>query len=1198
MAGKRVFALRGSTNDRELEDRGFVFDPDLAEYFEHPSPDNLRNLVRRAFAITLDPDLPWRPARPLLRAGIWHPGTEEPFPEFSAYLDWYRTTPAFASDRPWLGLMIFPSFLAPGQREALDALAGELEAGGFNLLPAFGGDLEMLERFFLDSERKSRVDLILGHTLKFNSALAPELAAALAELDVPVFNAIQLYSQTLAEWRASPVGIEALDAVWSLGTPEISGAIEPTPLGGKVEEEGEGGTSYRQEPLPEQVRRLLPRLRRWAALRRRKNSDKRLAILYYNHSQGKQNLGASYLNLFRSLEEIIGGLARAGYDIPPAARLKERELAERALAGGLNIGTWAPGELDRLLENGGAEELPLEEYLAWFAELPREFRDKVLEQWGEPGEASLMFRNGRLIIPLIRLGEKLVVLPEPVRGLADDPRKLYHDPHLYPHHQYLAAYLWLERRFRADAVIHLGTHASYEWLPGKQAGLSPACPPEIMLGELPNLYPYLVDDLGEGVQAKRRGRGVIIDHLTPALGEAEGRSEHIRLRELAEAYRRAESLASPTAPGYLERVRALAERLGLGREAGRLDGPEGVNRLLTHLEKLELEVIPYGLHTFGRSPEGEALAGTAAAVAAANPGWTEAAAAGRLSLSGPNEMEMLLRGLAGRYIPPGEGNDPLRNPASLPTGRNFHGFPPDRLPSRAAWELGQKAAGEIIAGHRRENRGKYPEKAAVVLWAVETLRNEGINEAAILALAGMEPVWDPGGRVTGVRPIPPGELGRPRIDVTVNASGLYRDLFPEKIRLLDGAIRQAAALGGLDNFISRNDRRLEERLLASGMAPGEAGRLARARIFSEAPGAYGNRVAELVSASGLWEDEGAVAEVYLRQGGFAYGGDFWGLPAETALAENLAGAEIAWHSQSSNLFGLMDSDDAYMYLGGMNLAIRRLSGRNPETLIADQRRPGSVVRRRLGASLAREAHRRYLNPKWMEAMMGENYAGAREMSNYVDYLWGWQVTSPGAVDGELWDQTFAAYVEDRFGLGLKEFFGENNPWAFQSLTGRMLEAIRKGYWSPGEGTARTLAAEYALNVAAKGVACCDHTCNNPLLNQMVANLISLPGLPSPELAVEFRLAMERAAGKELGEQVRERLRLLEELGRANPSPRPDDPAGGDPGETRNVRGFKMEPVEQAEDSAVVGSSGMEWFAPLFVLAILALFFGGFRRARR
>lgn len=1193
LEGRKVFALRGSRDDAGLAAQGFDFDEGVAEYFQHLSVPNLRNMIRKALGLTAGPVVK------LPEEGLYHPEAPQLFGDYDQYARWYTARAGFDSGRPWLGLMFFSSSLIEGQKEAYRDLVTSLERGGFNVLPAFGQDRIVLEKFLLDPSRQARVDLALAFSLKFYSALNDDLKRAVADLDVPIFNAVNLYTQTIDEWRADPRGIPPMDVIWNLATPEISGVIEPTPLLGKVEETDpvSGALVYRYRLMPEMVDRLLPRLHNWVKLKKKNNADKKVAVLYYNHGPGRQNIGASYLNVFRSLSEILAALKNDGYQVPDNLSLTEDEVKELVLKSGRNIGFWAPGELESLIASGRVTQIPLDEYRQWFARQPEDFQSEVLKQWGPPENSNLMIKDGKIIIPMVRLGH-LVIMPEPAVPASGDAHKLQHDIKIHPPHQYLAAYLWLKYSFGADAMVHLGTHATYEWTPGKQAGLSASCPPEVLITDIPNLYPYIVDNVGEGLQAKRRGRGVIIDHLVPPLVTAESFGEYLELKELLADYERAGSFDSQTADAYLAEIRPKILALGLDKDLGLtdIDGHEALREVAIYLEFMETSSVPYGLHTFGRSPEGESLESTAKAMLEQNKDLNAARVKADLTASGSREMAMLLKGLSGGYIPPAEGNDPIRNPAAIPTGSNFFGLSPNRMPTPAAWSLGQKAADEIIQKYKDEHGGAWPDKVAVVLWAVESLRNEGLNESTVLALIGVEPVWNQNGQIMGTRAVAGRRLGRPRIDVAINASGLYRDLFPDKILFLDEAIRQAAAQDDIENFISRNDEKMRLSLVESGLSEEEAGRFSKARIFSEAPGNYGNRVSELVSASGYWDDAKAIAEVYRTHTGFAYGRDFWGAPARPALDANLRDAKVAWHSVSSNLYGLMDNDDMFAFLGGLSSAVRDLSGRSPQTLIANQRRRGQVNMEPLRKFIGREMRSRYLNPKWIEGMKGENYSGAREMSNYVEYLWGWQVTTPDEVDQSAWEQTYQVYVEDKYGLDIKEFMTENNPWAYQSLTARMLESTRKGYWKASEETKRKLAVEYAQNVLAKGVACCDHTCNNPQFHQMVMNIVSIPGVMSPEMAAEFKLAVEKATQKSLEDQVAEREQLIRDLGRERAMP--DQGSGAEEAAAETVKGLKMEPVENEADRAEMSSSGVEWLASAAVLALVGLFFIGFRRRRK
>jgi cobaltochelatase CobN len=1199
-----VYGLRGSKDDAKLVQEGFLFDPQVSDYFQHLSARNVGNMVRRAISLGIDPAQAWEPVEELPVLGVYHPRAGRVFSTADEYVEWYRSEPGHDASRPWLGLMYFETYLMEGQKEPLDQLIALLEEEGFNVLPAFGSDLPLLESLLLDGDRKSRVDAVVSFSLKFYISFNEAVKTAVRDLDVPVFNAVKLYTQTTEEWRESPQGIAALDVIWNLDNPETSGVIEPNILMGKVEERlPSGALAYSYELLPDNARHLAARIRRVLALKTKPASEKRVAVVYWNNTRGKQNIGAAYLNVFRSISAIASRLAEEGYSIPAEPPLTEEEVKGLVLRGGRNIGAWAPGELDSLIDEGGAVLWPASEYEEHFNRLPREFRDRVLAQWGEPARASIMARDGMLVLPVITRGN-LAVLPQGARGAEDDPMKLYHDPLLYPHHQYLAVYLWLEHVWKADAVVHLGTHGTLEWMPGKQAGMDLADPPEVLMGTLPDIYPYTMDDVGEGIQAKRRGRAVIIDHLVPPLVTAGGYEEYERLAELVREYQAARRVASETADGYLRELAALAGTLGLAKEVGvsGFAAPEDVEALSVYLEYLARADIPYGLHTFGTSPSGDAAESLLDVMERENPGLDRSGSSSKLAASGPAELASLVKALSGGYVDSGEGNDPARNPAALPTGRNFFGLSPGRLPTPEAWRMGQKAADDIIKAYLDEH-GAYPDKVAVILWAVEALRNEGLNESTILALIGVEPLWTPSGVVSGTRPIPGRELGRPRIDVTIDASGLYRDLFPDKVLFLDRAIRQAAMQDDVENFIARGDESNRRALVERGFSEEEAGRFSRARIFSERPGAYGNRVTETVSASGLWDDPEDVSRTFREHTGYAFGEDMWGEPARDSLELNLAGSKVAWHSVSSHLFGVLDNDDMFMFLGGLSMAITSLSGEAPDTFIADQRTSGQVGISGLDRFIGQETRARYLNPTWIEGMKGEGYAGAQEMSKFVENLWGWQVTTPQNVGAGMWDQAYQVYVEDKYGQDIPEFMDSNNAWAFQSLTGRMLEAVRKGYWAPSEEVQQRLASDYAMSVINRGIACCDHTCNNPQFNQMVMNIISLPGVMSPELVAQFRIAVETMGKKPLEEQVAEREALIKDLGDRKSSS--DSNPAREPGpvdeqsEAESVRGLRMESVDAPAEDTSLSSSGVEWTVSAFVLALIAVFFIGFRmRSRR
>ena len=1206
-----VYALRGSRDDDVLRRKGFIFDPEVMEYYRYLNVRNVKNLILKVAHKEFDNTIHYQPVSVLPRLGIYHPLSGKVFEQFKDYLKWYKEKGRFKPGKDWIGLTFFSSSLSQGQKEAIDHVIEELESSGLNVLACYGKDMDILKRFFMDKSGGARVDIILAFSLKFYSALNQELRSALVGLNVPVINAITLYSTEIEKWRKDPIGIPPLDVVWSIANPEISGAIEPTPLSGRTRilDKDSSKLLFVRKPVKETLQFLIPRIKKWLALRKKPNSKKRLAILFYNHSQGKQNIGASYLNVFKSIKIILNRLGEEGYNVGDVQDLNEGGIKELILKYARNIGSWAPGELEKMIQQGNLIQVPMETYKNWFGELDDEFQKRVLRQWGRPEESTIMVNRGNFIIPAVIMGN-VVLMPEPSRGWGDDPMKLYHDPTLFPHHQYIAAYLWLEKVFGADAMVHLGTHATHEWLPGKQAGLRPSCPPEVLITTIPNIYPYIVDDVGEGIQAKRRGRGVVIDHLTPAVKQSGLYEEYARLYEMINDYNQALSMGSATSQERFKIMEKLIQETGLMKDLSLSKlNEDALHKVEHYLLEIRESFMPYGLHTFGVSPGGEALKETARAILDANPKQDEMLIREALRDSGPSELMNLLNALKGGYVPSGEGNDPLRNPSAIPTGKNFYGFNPQKIPSPSAWVLGKKAAQEIIRKNLKE-RGTYPQKVAVVLWATETIRNQGINESTILFLMGLRPVWDRSGRVTGVAVIPGKELGRPRIDVLINPSGLYRDLFPNLLLLLDRAVQKAAIQRDIENLIAKHSRLITEKLMESGVSEKLARKLSMVRIFTEKPGSYGTGVSEMASTSGIWASDEEIVDVYENRVGYAFGMGIWGEEARELFKQNLKAVDVAVHSISSNVYGTMDNDDMFQYLGGLHLAVKRESGKAPETFATMQRIPNQVRLEPIAKTVGRELRVRYLNPKWIEGMKKENYAGAREMAKFVEYLWGWQVTTPSAIGAEQWDQVYQVYVEDKYHLGLKDFFDRENPWAFQSITARMLEATRKGYWNAPESVKRKLAVEYAMNVVQKGVACCDHTCNNPLLNQMVVNIISIPGLISPRMVERFRIAIEQAMKSPLSEQVQKRKELIgklkegfERARRYSSSSKGSLAKKTSPKERsmkdgkKIVEGFKMEEVKPRDTETEVSSSGVQWFAGLFVALIIAAVLFGAKRYR-
>lgn len=1219
----KLYAVRTGANPQEYQGAGFQMDEAVRAYFDYNSAQNIANLIKfianRDLGIKVVPG----PVRRPPPNGFYHPDANDFFEDLAGYVSWYKASGHYSPQGRWDLMLIFSTYTIEGKKEAVDSLVKAYERHGINVVVWMQEmkDLNKNLAAILSSPLiASRLGSITAFTLKFASQLSHDLLSTLKQADVPVFNAQVLFFETREQWLNSPEGMSSLSTSLQFAVPELSGLIEPTVLGAKQQI---SGGFYEYVPIKEDVERLAMRVSNWHRLKDKPNKDKKIVLIYYNHSAGKQNIGASYLNVFRSISNIIARLKAEGYDIRGEQDLTEEGLKRLLLASGRNVGTWAPQELTSLAASSQVSFVEMEAYKRWFEATPKEFHEAVIKEWGRPEDSKIMFLNNRFVLPSVRLGN-LILAPQPVRGWSDDPMKLYHSTTLPPHHQYNAFYYWLQKEIKPDVIINLGTHGTHEWLPGKQTGLTWYCSPEVLLGDIPSLYPYIVDDVGEGIQAKRRGRAVVIDHATPPLQSSGLAKEYALLSSLISEY---DAAAQELKPAKFQRIKELALKLGIPKDMGLKDMNEAHLQALEHyLLELKAEKMPYGLHTFGTSPKGEALEEMAQAIAAKGGNVNEIK--GRIEAGGEMEMNDLINGLKAGYISPGPGNDPIRNPESLPTGRNFYGFDPDKVPSKEAWAIGEKRANELIEAYKKAHDGAWPEQVGVVLWSVETIRDEGINLATALSLMGMKPVWDRRDKIKGVVPIPGETLARPRIDVLLQISGLFRDSFPNVAKLLDRAVKQAATLKDVENFIQRHSQAIEAGLIQEGMAPEQAKRLSLVRVFGDPPGAYGTKVNDFAGASGLWQDERQVAEHgFIAMQSHGYSEELWGEAMTSVYRRHLKNVKATVHTISSNLYGTLDNDDVFQYLGGLSMAVRLESGSAPEVFVSLNRNSQGRIEP-VSALLGREMRSRYLNPKWIEGMKKEGYAGAREMNSFVENMWGWQVTTPQEISQEMWQETYEVYVEDRYGLNVKGFFNEHNPWAYQAMTGRMLEAVRHGYWKPNAEVQKRLSVEYALNVIEKGVACCDHTCNNPLLNQMVYNVLSVPGVLAPDLVERFKLAIEKANGKALEQFVAERTAFLEQMevsakkGRsfapdraqtatheAQPSntlnasnqgeagERPLKAADAQGNQEENVKGYKMEEQKSEDKTTQLSSSGIQWWASLLAIMAVLLIASGMRRKR-
>ncbi|MEA1905738.1 MAG: cobaltochelatase subunit CobN [Euryarchaeota archaeon] len=959
-------------------------------------------------------------------------------------------------------------------------------------------------------------------------------------------------------------GLDPMSIAFQVTQPEIDGCIEYILIAGRVTDPDDPTLKY-YVPIMPQVEWLCDRAIGWANLGRTRNEDKKIVILYYNHEGGKNNIGASYLDISPSFTLLLEEMQSKDYDIGEGDVPNGSEFINLFIES-RNIGSWAPGALIDVVNSGNVTLVPADEYLSWYNNvLPDSVRADVEAMWGEaPGE--IMVHNGSFVIPTVTFGN-VIFVPQPTRGGLSSESAIYHDKTMPPTHQYLAAYYWINNVFDADAMIHFGTHGTQEWLPGNEVGLWRYDYPAIMVDDTPVVYPYIMDNVGEGTQAKRRGNAVIIDHLTPPIVAAGLYDELLELDDKIEAYEE-EGIEPAQKALYRNTTIELYDSLDLeadlkvtAEEMRNMTEDDFGTFLDTgvhdYLHELKGTLMPLGLHIFGVAPvderqvcmvksmlrkdfinhivdviphdtgdlhDWECTADTYADdllnETILNGADVGTAQMNVLNLTAPDpditadleralnysallgkttrEIDQTLRALNSEYIEPGSGNDPIRNPEALPTGRNFYSFDQRKFPDVETEAMGVILADQLLEQYKETHNGTYPNKVAFILWSVETMRHRGVVEAQIHSLLGVKPTRSYG-RITGFEDVGLENMTHPRIDVLLLPSGLYRDTFPYQLELMDKAVRMVAELDESNetNYVRYNSLRIYGALIDD-YNETDALYISRSRIFSEAPGTYGTGLPGAVTASETWENESELADLFISRLSNIYGQDVWGENYEDLFKLNLMDVDAAVHSDSSNLYGVIDNDDFYQYLGGLLLTVRVLTGETPDAYVANLEDVDNLHMTTLEDAFRKELRSRYWNEKWIQAMMEHGYGGAREMMKFVEYMWGWDVMTPGMVTDADWNRIFDVYINDKYEIGVDEFLKDGNPAAHQSITMRMIEMIRKDYWAFDDDSAKklveeALVREYVESVVEHGATCCHHTCGNLLAMDVVKAVMSMPG---------------------------------------------------------------------------------------------------------
>jgi magnesium chelatase subunit H len=926
-----------------------------------------------------------------------------------------------------VGLLVMRSYVLSDNAAHYDGVIAALEAKGLRVVPAFASGLDArpaVERYFLRDGRPV-IDAIVsltGFSLVGGPAYNDGDAAAklLASLDVPYVAAHPVEFQTLQQWQENAYGLTPIEATMMVAIPELDGAIWPMTYGGR----STAAVGERRRDMathPERAAMLAGRVARLVALRRTAPTDRKIAVVLFNFPPNAGATGtAAHLSVFESLHNTLRELQNAGYrvDLPPSADALRRRVTEG------NAGRFG-SDANVAARIAADDHVRREPWL-----------EEIEAQWG-PAPGRQQSDGGGLLVLGERFGNIFVGI-QPSFGYEGDPMRLMFERGCAPTHAFAAFYRWLREDFAADAVLHFGTHGALEFMPGKQVGLSGSCWPDRLIGELPNFYLYAANNPSEGTIAKRRSGAALISYLTPPVTRA---GLYRDLADLKASLDRWRSLGPDADTDQRDSlaglIQAQAAQLDLlpAEPPWRGGAPDEVADLRRALVELEETLIPYGLHVVGEPPEAAARAEMLDAA-----GVSDAAVRARLDglLRTDHEIPSILRALDGRFLAPAPGGDLLRNTDILPTGRNLHGFDPFRIPSVFAIKDGARQADRLLARHGADGHAP-PETVAMVLWGTDNLKTDGNPIAQALWLLGAAPRRDGYGRLAGAQLVALEELGRPRIDVVVTLSGIFRDLLPLQTKLIAEAALLAASA---DEPIERNFVR--KHALAFQMTHG--GDLARAalRVFGNADGAYGANVNHLLD-HGAWNDEDELAEAFIRRKGFAYG--VTGKPArhDEVLAHLLGGVEVAYQNLDSIELGVTTVDHYFDTLGGISRAVRRARGTTAEIYIGDQTRGDGMVRS-LAEQVALETRTRALNPKWYEALLEHGYEGVRQIEAHVTNTLGWSATT-GQVAPWVYRQITEVYIADG---AMRERLAALNPAASARIANRLIEAHQRRYWAPDE----------------------------------------------------------------------------------------------------------------------------------------------------
>ncbi|XHH10186.1 MAG: cobaltochelatase subunit CobN [Candidatus Bathyarchaeia archaeon] len=1125
----------------EPEDRQKIF-----FYLNYGGKKNFENLLFYVANRFTGANYPFEaPTKPVWE-GIYHPDFKDENPTLSTYLE-KKVKP----NKVTVGLWFHQSHWQGANLSFVDHTIREIESQGANVLPVFFSGsknqklgingLEWVIDNYFKKDGKPLVDVVISlfsfsFTTCLSGAGAPPI---LKKLDVPIIKAI-LTCNTEDEWRETIQGLNIMDIPANVALPELDGALITVPIAAMDCCQTNPSTKTRlikYEPMPERTTKLVHLAINWGKLRQLTNREKKVAIIFHNYPPRNDTIGHAFgLDSSVSVMNILKALKHEGY-LLDALPESSQKLMDIIIHGLTNDRRWAsPKELsERALDT-----ITSKQYNEWFTELPLDLTEKMGKDWGQP-PGKVFTYNGKLLVSGMINGNVYIGMQPPRGHLDISSSRLYHSPDVTMTYHYHAYYRWIRDVFKANVIMHIGTHGSLEWLPGKSVGLSSSCQPDITISDLPNIYPYVITNPGEGTQAKRRSYCCIIEYLVPVMHNADAYEELSKLEVQLQEYYHAKTVDQDKLPVYRNLIwenvvqANLDKDLNITQDAAFSNFDDFLETLHGYINELSDAQIRDGMHILGEPPKDERLDEFLVTLTRLSNGDVPSLRESIAELKGYNYEDLLAhRGKLGSdgktngdrlkelyvvsleliqklhaqdfneqaiskilfevlgednlkvhsvlsyivkflapalasttdeltntisessasYVPSGPSGSITRGMADLlPTGRNFYSVDPRTVPTTASWKVGM-ALGDALLERYLKEEGKYPESVGIVIWATDIMKTKGDDIAEILYLMGVRPVWErSSGRVIDLEVIPLEELKRPRIDVTMRISGLFRDTFPNVVNLLDDAVGLIAGLkeSPQQNFIAKHVETQVSEQTAKGVNSTVAREEALYRVFGDQPGAYGCGVSEAIDSKN-WKDQQDLSDIYINWGSYAYTRKTYGRQVPEQFKRCLSKINVTVKNQDSREYDILDGDDWYDAHGGMITAVKMTGGKAPRSYCGDSSDPNRVKVRSTAEETSYVFRSRILNPKYIEGMKKHGYQGAADLSKTLDNVLGWDATVE-VVEDWMWENLANKYVLDK---KMQEWLKEVNPYALQNMVERLLEAIERNLWQASEEMKREL----------------------------------------------------------------------------------------------------------------------------------------------